>query len=593
MGLAATQARFLGITARKANCEFQSMQIAQQKLSITRELEKATAEYQSALDTTKLIWDPDGSGENTFDLSYNLMMTPSAVNNYAPYFITSRDGKIVLNSKMAAAAEAAGIPKDGCKPTAELFMDFVNNMVRTGGMSETAATACRAIDYDECLKYTGMGAPMMDKTTASAMGINDLIAYVDILIANKDASSNEDRELAEALTFNFGKDENGEDLWVYKDPDNSREKVYLNLKSSIANKGDANSNYFVRNGNITQDTEFTLSDLLTEDITFAMTGDKVKAGFWQKLCAGLLSVFTGGFAYNAILDWITSGNSTVNLEKCTIQEKALVYCLNDLFNGLGELFDMENATDTDVQAFAYAAQQTMALLGTSKSFPRKRHSVDVFNSTVSEANGINGWASMGAKSNKNYGTTAISLSNLTESFLTYYAQGLNGFDNTYYINTDADMSSYVTDDPYYMWEIGDPSAETTMDMYNAEFYAAMFNNICNSGWTENDQITDKEYLSNSLLNAQYFISSMSSDNYYYQDRYTENGYVAEVVDEEAVTQAELAYTMAKSKLNSKEEKLDIDMQKLDLEISALSTEYETVKQMINNNVEKTFTMFSS
>ena len=581
MGLAATQARFLGITARKANCEFQSMQIAQQKLSITRELEKATAEYQSALDTTKLIWDPDGSGENTFDLSYNLMMTPSAVNNYAPYFITSRDGKIVLNSKMAAAAEAAGIPKDGCKPTAELFMDFVNNMVRTGGMSETAATACRAIDYDECLKYTGMGAPMMDKTTASAMGINDLIAYVDILIANKDASSNEDRELAESLMFNFGKDGSGNDI------------NGLNLKGSIANKGDANSNYFVRNGNITQDTDFTLSDLLTEDITFAMTGDKVKASFWQKLCAGILSVFTGGFAYNAILDWIKKDESSVDLSEATVQEQALVYFLNDLFNGLGELFDMENATDTDVQAFAYAAQQTMVLLGTSKSFGSTKYSTNAFNSAVSEANGINGWASKAATKNKNYGTTAISLSNLTESFLTYYAQGLNGFDNTYYINTEADMSSYVTDDPYYMWEIGDPSAETTTDMYNAEFYAAMFNNICNSGWTENDQITDKEYLSNSLLNAQYFISSMSSDNYYYQDRYTENGYVAEVVDEEAVTQAELAYTMAKSKLNSKEEKLDIDMQKLDLEISALSTEYETVKQMINNNVEKTFTMFSS
>ena len=42
-----------------------------------------------------------------------------------------------------------------------------------------------------------------------------------------------------------------------------------------------------------------------------------------------------------------------------------------------------------------------------------------------------------------------------------------------------------------------------------------------------------------------------------------------------------------------QEKLDIDMQKLDLEISALTTEYDTVKQLINNNVEKTFTMFSS
>lgn len=40
MGLAASQARFLAITARKMNCEFQSMQIAQEKLSTTRDMEK-------------------------------------------------------------------------------------------------------------------------------------------------------------------------------------------------------------------------------------------------------------------------------------------------------------------------------------------------------------------------------------------------------------------------------------------------------------------------------------------------------------------------------------------------------------------------
>ncbi len=54
---------FLAITSRKARCEFESMQIAQQKLSLTRELEQATSDYQASLNQSTLIWDPDGSGE--------------------------------------------------------------------------------------------------------------------------------------------------------------------------------------------------------------------------------------------------------------------------------------------------------------------------------------------------------------------------------------------------------------------------------------------------------------------------------------------------------------------------------------------------
>ena len=56
MGLAASQARFLAITARKADCEFRSMAIAQEKLSITRELSELSDQYQRALDATKLVW---------------------------------------------------------------------------------------------------------------------------------------------------------------------------------------------------------------------------------------------------------------------------------------------------------------------------------------------------------------------------------------------------------------------------------------------------------------------------------------------------------------------------------------------------------
>ena len=596
MGLAASQARFLAITARKANCEFQSMQIAQEKLSITRELEKASEEYQAALNKTKLVWDPDGTGDNAFDLSYDIMMRPSAVNNYTPYLVTTRDGRVVLDSKMAAAARAAGIPEGGInnKVTGkdpvtgkditlydELYANFINQMVKNGGMSESSATTCREIGL---MSNVGIGAPLFDKTQASAMGINDLLLYIDNVIANGANGTTADKNLADALTFEFGnaQDENGNAV-----------DIDLDLKTSIGDKGDANSNFFTKNHSITTDTSFTLSDLLTQDITFAMTGDKVKASFWQKLVAGVLSAFTLGFAYDGLVSWLNKDESGWETE-ATEQEKALVYFLNDMFNAFYALFDMENDTSgTNTQAFQYAVQQTMALLGDCRDLGNRNHSTDAFKDAVNEADNYNGWVMKNANKNKNYGTQAISLSNLAECFMTFYAQGLNGYDQTYYITTDGSQSSYVTDDPYYMWTVKNQNANSSDEYYVAEFYSAMFNNICQNGWVENDQIDDEEYLSNTLKNATYFISSLSSDFYYYQDRYLDNGYVVEVTDDDAITQAELEYTQKKSRLNYKEEELEVDMKKLDLEISSLTTEYDTVKNLINNNVEKTFTMFNS
>ena len=122
MGIAACQARFLAITARKANCESDAMQIAQQKLSITRDQMKASNDYQAALNATKLAWATDGAGlyynqaglgGDTYDLTYNLMMTPSVLNDYTPYMLTNRSGQIVLDPTMAAAAKAAGLKPNG------------------------------------------------------------------------------------------------------------------------------------------------------------------------------------------------------------------------------------------------------------------------------------------------------------------------------------------------------------------------------------------------------------------------------------------------------------------------------------------------
>ncbi len=56
MGLSAGQARLLTITARKSDCEYQSMRLSHQKIALSRELADLSNEYQNSLDQTKLIY---------------------------------------------------------------------------------------------------------------------------------------------------------------------------------------------------------------------------------------------------------------------------------------------------------------------------------------------------------------------------------------------------------------------------------------------------------------------------------------------------------------------------------------------------------
>ena len=62
MGLSASQARLLTITARKADCEYESMRLSHQKLALSRDMNNVSAEYQDAVNQTKLIYDIYGNG---------------------------------------------------------------------------------------------------------------------------------------------------------------------------------------------------------------------------------------------------------------------------------------------------------------------------------------------------------------------------------------------------------------------------------------------------------------------------------------------------------------------------------------------------
>lgn len=197
MGLAASQARFLGITLRKANCEYKSTELAQQRLELTNQMTDISQDYANAMNATKLVWHNEAVCDSfgnpmDFGLSYGLLMMPSASNDYTPYMLASRSGAIVLNAKYADAAEYAGISMAGGTPSAagrKKFLAALANQagiaanIRSTGQNDNIITAetynilePATPNSSVAWHYSaGMGAAPKDKGVADITTITDLI----------------------------------------------------------------------------------------------------------------------------------------------------------------------------------------------------------------------------------------------------------------------------------------------------------------------------------------------------------------------------------------------------------------------------------
>ena len=216
----------------------------------------------------------------------------------------------------------------------------------------------------------------------------------------------------------------------------------------------------------------------------------------------------------------------------------------------------------------------------------------------------------------NYG--AINLSKFVQAWYTYFIQALATYkqssagDNTSLqqalstLSNDTEImfhhrnhdSSFVTNSRY-----ADALAQITLERGTilvddgianiASFYDTIINQICEYGWTENDEVRqDAGYMQEMLKTGKMFLFKLANDSYYYQNNYSTDTFIKEVEDESAIAQAEAKYKTQKARINAKEQEIDIKMKNLDTEISSLETEYEAVKKMIANS-QKVFQRYQS
>ena len=161
----------------------------------------------------------------------------------------------------------------------------------------------------------------------------------------------------------------------------------------------------------------------------------------------------------------------------------------------------------------------------------------------------------------------------------------------------------IFEDAGYKEDFNQSDFEYYMNMYkqiqaNGEYMVAIsdFNGIDGIGYAA----TDSDWLQSMVQSGKITIDRASIDNKG-QLSFASTGVSSDAkleytttstIDKTALAKAEAEYEHDMKKINSKDKKFDMDLSKLEAERTALKTEYDSVKKVVSDNIERTFGIFS-
>ena len=572
MGLAASQARLLTITARKSDCEYKSMLLSHQKIALSRDMSRLSAEYDDAIAQTKLVYDYYGNSEAT-PLTYNLMMTPSAMNNYTPLLVTDNSGRVVLDSRLAKAARDAGIPQEGLDglPSSDLRNAFIDSLASTGYITQNTADNIKKTNYNQTAGVGSADLININTTECTFSELKDMLSNQFFDFSDVTSFTN---QFVDAVTLE--KRENGTNVTADKKisfTEIMNGDYMLLAETHDGDNGDTSYNNLTVDGGVT-DVICGLSLWETMFQTFESlldTGDEytqAALAYARRMISDMVTNLGAGEDHGDSGDYGShNGIGTVGTDEGNDYN-----CDGKNFHdNFGDWRERNDAYDSEVREQA-----------------RDNISADVIG-----LNGIYNHDNDGKSDDDScMSIVTINISTMFEAYLTYFAQYMEGIDNSVYEVNNTKTNSNLIDEMFTFTVVTD--VDTSGDnLLIAAFYDTLFNQICTKGWTENDKVNDQSYMQESIKNGNMYISSLADDGYYYQGNYATHNYIKEITDEEAVAQAEAKYNREKEKLNYKENILDMKMKNLDTEISSLTTEYDTIKSVISKNIEKGFKRYSA
>ena len=203
----------------------------------------------------------------------------------------------------------------------------------------------------------------------------------------------------------------------------------------------------------------------------------------------------------------------------------------------------------------------------------------------------------------------LETSNNSEATTSEKREALNSFRSELYSNSEIRNNTYeymrrdktAPQDPVEYNE----DLPQDMDTQKFNYYVNLFEEIqVNGGCQEIDaQYTSgddgAEWFNNAVSSGQVLIDYLDDSNSSKKEwketsvaTSTNQNYLTKVSDEKDLKKAEATYEYELDKINKKDTKYDQDLSKLETERTSITTEMDAIKTVRNDNIERTFGIFS-
>lgn len=484
MGMAASQARLLSITARLTNNENSGQSISYAKQRLSDQTQQITAEYNEALETTKLtvLTGFNGADATYTDISYTVMTGPEMAANTKQYVVTDTKGKVLVTKNIALAYQKAN----------GNYNQFLANV---GGYSQVDITAQKT--YKD----------VKDRTEEQKKTEQQIHEAWDKYFAT--------------IGINLG--------------DNEHDFGFSFTETVDENGGYAIGQGYVGYARIEKNADGS-------NKYEQATDNKGNLIYQQKTDEN------GNLVYEKDADGNDDKSKPVYDTTKPVYTSNPVYAKDKKGDKIYDPINYEGTTDEQRELFDYAMAITEAYLRNNNGGQDKDYNLQYNQDLLNTANNAD-----------------------NKSMLTYYKNIFTKMQSSGYFtytNTPADA---VKDPEHFKY-----SSKGTGTAGNVEKSPLKDNTVFEAA------------LRDGSLRLEYYSTTSKS---FKTTTISEDNCIQEVADERAIAKAESKYNQDMQDLENKDKKLDLELKKLDTEHSALQTEYESVKNVVDKNVQNSFKTF--
>ena len=540
MGMAASQARLLSITARLTNNENSGQSVSYSKQRLADQTQQITNEYNEALDATKLtvLTGFNGADANYTDISYNLMTGLQMAENVKQYVVTDTKGRVLVTENIADAYEKSnGSYNQFLASLGYSQSDITVQKTYTNLEDRTNAQAAAEQKIHEAWDkyFATVGINLGDNEHDFGFG------WVETYAQGGDKDNQNDYAIGQGYATYRKTDENG----YYVDKDDN--PAYIT---------DENGNYIDEDGNIIAKDAYsdeTLEDAEQNNWTIKYyyengtevpfdkdtDGDDNPDAYSEEITNNSDCTYKFIDPDGNVVEY--DDYSDAALSKRVVDESKIVYVP----------INYEGTTEESRDLYDYAMALTEAYLRTNAAKDPNdptRFKVEYDMST-----------NLGLKNAADPENTSI---------LTYYRNIYDKIQSNGYF-------TYTT-----------TPAKVDENHVYAGIGTGTAGNVQKSPLEDN--ATFEAALRDGTLRLEYY---STTDKAFKSTTISEDSCIQEVADERAIAKAESKYNQDMQDLENKDKKLDLELKKLDTEHSALQTEYDSVKSVVDKNVEASFKTF--